>query len=113
MRGTLYCRFSGLVYFSSEYCMKTQKHAELIKAWADGAIIQAKYNQTWVDLSTPQWDENSIQYRIKPEEKQPVVRWKWAYKTDNSWVEMTRFMSESEVPSDWIIVEYTRMEFPE
>jgi hypothetical protein len=87
------------------------KHAELIKAWADGAVIQAKYNQTWVDVSTPQWDENSIQYRIKP--NQPVVRWKWAYKADNSWVEMTRFMSESEVPSSCIKLEYTRTEFPE
>ncbi len=45
------------------------KHAELIKAWADGAVIQCfstAYNQ-WLDIDTPSWD-NDTQYRIKPEE---------------------------------------------
>ena len=89
------------------------KHAELIKAWADGAEIQVKAcNLVWEDRENPYWATDR-EYRIKPEEKQTVVRWKWAYKTDNSWVEMTRFMSESEITSDCIKLEYTRTEFPE
>jgi hypothetical protein len=91
------------------------KHADLIKQWADGAQIQWFHDHygIWQDIvSSPYWMDG-VQYRIKPEEKQPVVRWKWAYKADNSWVEMTRFMSESEVPSDCIKLEYTRTEFPE
>ena len=93
--------------------MKPHKHAELIKAWADGAVIQfLNCSDDWIDVDNPRWHKEG-EYRIKPEEKKPVVRWKWAYKTDNSWVEMTRFMSESEVPSDCIKLEYTRMEFPE
>jgi hypothetical protein len=89
------------------------KHAELIKAWADGAVIQAKYNQTWVDMSTPQWDENSIRYRIKPE--QPVVRWKWAYQFNTFWYESEQFFTEEEVQfvGNYIKLEYTRQEFPD
>lgn len=49
--------------------MKTpHKHAEVIKAWADGATIQ-KYSLVtgnWEDLPNPSWLECS-QYRIKPE----------------------------------------------
>lgn len=42
------------------------KHAELIKAWADGALIQGKYNGVWVDCTrTPVW--NLDEYRVKPE----------------------------------------------
>jgi hypothetical protein len=43
------------------------KHAELIKAWADGAQIQGKSEYVeWHDLRHPSWDK-SWQYRIKPE----------------------------------------------
>jgi hypothetical protein len=52
--------------------MKTpHKHAELIKAWADGAIIQYKIGNEWVDLIGPVvigWYETG-QYRITPEPK--------------------------------------------
>jgi hypothetical protein len=45
------------------------KHAELIKAWADGAQIQGKSEYVeWHDLRHPSWDK-SWQYRIKPEPK--------------------------------------------
>lgn len=56
--------------------MKPHKHAELIKAWADGAEIQ--YNsidkQKWVDCNgfTPMWNTET-EYRIKPEPKPDVV----------------------------------------
>jgi hypothetical protein len=45
------------------------KHAELIKAWADGAKIEF-FNvfQEWVDADNPEWKEGCI-YRIKPKPK--------------------------------------------
>lgn len=61
--------------------MKTpHKHAELIKAWADGAEIQSRFvvsNDTneghvWVDTPNPAWDFEKI-YRIKPEPKPDVI----------------------------------------
>ena len=52
--------------------MKTpHTHAELIKAWADGAKIQCRNtcDPTWKDMGPqPCWFEH-IQYRIKPEPK--------------------------------------------
>jgi hypothetical protein len=58
--------------------MKTpHKHAELIKAWADGAIIQYKVNKftdIWEDcnLNYPKWHEE-YEYRIKSEPKPDIV----------------------------------------
>lgn len=103
--------------------MKPHKHAELIKAWADGATIQMKDKGTgkWVDLyATPSW-YNDYQYRIKPEEKKPVVRWKWAYKSHGQWIETEMFMTELEIEirhrtfpvERYCKLEYTRTEFEE
>jgi len=45
------------------------KHAELIKAWADGADIQVKNGDIWSDMDwNPKWDEQCV-YRIRPEPK--------------------------------------------
>jgi hypothetical protein len=47
--------------------MKHQ-HSELIKAWADGAVIQRMFNTTtemWVDDLNPYWFPGAV-YRIKP-----------------------------------------------
>lgn len=55
-----------------------QKHAELIKKWADGAIIQVKtLGGTWVDAcnNNPFWEPNH-EYRVKPT---LVKKWKWVY----------------------------------
>lgn len=46
------------------------KHAEVIKAWADGAQIQVRGNldRTWVDIpksETPIW-HHTLEYRVKP-----------------------------------------------
>lgn len=52
---------------------KPHKHAELIKAWADGAEIEV-YNpigDCWYYATVPLWDERN-QYRIKPEPKKVV-----------------------------------------
>ena len=51
---------------------KPPKHAELIKAWADGAEIEI-YSDTldaWRYISTPTWHKDRA-YRIKPK-----VKWK-------------------------------------
>jgi len=47
------------------------KHAEFIKAWADGCTIQVKnpYNDSWIDMSYPPSWETNTEYRIKPEKK--------------------------------------------
>ena len=50
------------------------KHAELIKAWADGAKIQyLNINEEWRDISSPNWGL-STDYRIKPEPKKVQIR---------------------------------------
>jgi hypothetical protein len=54
--------------------MKPHKHAELIKAWADGAIIQySTYGELWFDDDCPEWNDDSVIFRIKPEPKPDVV----------------------------------------
>jgi hypothetical protein len=95
------------------------KHADLIHAWADGAVIQCKINGHWWDAKPPHWNLD-YEYRIKPEEKQPVVRWQWAFEADvNTWEQYCRFMTEEEARArlaskfKYIKLEWTRTEFPE
>lgn len=48
------------------------KHAAVIKAWADGAIVQINYrdpDSNWYDIKQPTWDIKHG-YRIKPEKKE-------------------------------------------
>ena len=65
--------------------MTPHKHAELIKAWADGAEIQKYCNKPknsqvnvqgfiprWVDEITPSWGYG-YEYRIKPTPKPDVI----------------------------------------
>lgn len=52
------------------------KHAELIKAWADGAIIQEKYSFNDWRVFDGYWQQDeAYDYRIKPEPKPDVVRY--------------------------------------
>jgi hypothetical protein len=99
--------------------MKPHKYAEIIKAWADGAQIQwrdPKYDEFgWEDIKEPSW-LTFLEYRIKPEEKKPVVRWLWAYKTPTGWVSTSTFCTEGEAghsKHERFKLEYTRTEFPE
>ena len=102
--------------------MKPHKHAELIKAWADGAEIEfwSSPDNKWYLTERPSWDAWKT-YRIKPEKKKPVVMWKWAYKSHGSWLESEMFMSEIEIEirqktfpvEKYFKLEYTRTEFPE
>jgi hypothetical protein len=52
------------------------KHAELIKAWADGAQIQSRNDISgyWEDNRLPMWAQDTM-YRIKPEPKPDVVKY--------------------------------------
>lgn len=58
---------------------KPHKHAELIKKWADGAIIQYKggTSEVWTDCGDnhPYWSRD-VNYRVKPN---LVKKWKWVY----------------------------------
>ena len=60
---------------------KPHKHAELIKKWADGAIIQWR-NQDgrWYDVraNRPIWDEG-IEYRVKPTK---VIKYRWIFESE-------------------------------
>src|SRR5690606_5521425 len=71
------------------------KHAELIKAWADGAEIQIKLSDgIWKDIEYPNWG-TYVEYRVKPEED-PYRELKEAYKAGktiqilhvNSWLNL-------------------------
>ena len=101
------------------------KHADLIHAWADGAEVQILkridvrhggkdldiVEEHWVDDDSPDWDIFT-QFRIKPEEKKPVVRWLWAF--DDGFV--SRFLTEEEAKNSGrtlFKIEWSRMEFPE
>lgn len=55
--------------------MKPHKHAELIKAWADGAEIQWRWghiNDEWETTTSPHW-QSDCEFRIKPQPKPDVV----------------------------------------
>lgn len=47
-------------------------HADLIKAWADGAEIEYfdQCDQEWTVVHSPSWAED-IKYRIKPPKRKP------------------------------------------
>ena len=89
------------------------KHADLIHAWADGQQIQFRLpNGTWANTDSPNWQDIN-EYRIKPEEKKPVVRWLWAYQVGAGWA-MTDFLSTDEVRTSGLVkLEWSRTEFPE
>lgn len=56
---------------------KPHKHAAIIKAWADGAIIQVWSNVNgWKDVpgNLPLWSVN-CEYRVKPEPKPDIIRY--------------------------------------
>jgi hypothetical protein len=58
---------------------KPHKHAEIIKAWADGAAIQCRMIDRgghWIDSDDPHW-LCTFEYRVKPEPKKQI--WVRAY----------------------------------
>ena len=69
--------------------MKPHKHAELIKAWADGAEIQYWNGsiEQWKDGDREEmsWYED-YQYRIKPEPKPDIYCMEYFYLSDGDWM---------------------------
>ena len=53
--------------------MKQHKWHKEIKAWADGAEIEARWwkDKSWLVDDNPDWNEENIDYRIKPQPKEP------------------------------------------
>jgi hypothetical protein len=49
------------------------KHAEIIKAWADGAEIEIKGKNGWIVFHNPDWYDD-YEYRVKPTPKPDVVK---------------------------------------
>ena len=95
--------------------MKPHKHAELIKAWADGAEIECKFKSgNWRTVEYPDWANPLEEYRIKPEEKKPVVRWKCVYENTHGYLcETEYFYTDEEIKQckGYTRLEYTRTEF--
>jgi len=99
--------------------MKPHKHAELIKAWADGAEIEERYidkdNQDfydWVEFNGDWSYIDNYEYRIKPEAKPDIVLWASMHPTKSNvyyshhfgganlkltWDEKTRKLKSAEV----------------
>ena len=95
------------------------KHAELIKAWADGAVIQHKCDLGWIDVAqnNPHWLPNT-EYRIKPEEKKTVVKYLWAIDKGNGFALHPFFVADGSIPYPSIRygaqrLDWSRTEFEE
>jgi hypothetical protein len=91
--------------------MKPHKHAELIKAWADGAEIEELDHTSWVKRDNPCWFLG-MEYRIKPAPKPDIVKYievypeargcmsSWKGENDNlrlTWDSETRRLKKAEV----------------
>lgn len=94
---------------------KPHVHAEVIKAWADGATVQARRKGSeWRTAVHPRW-YTCIEYRVKPE---PVVRWQWAVAntTGDALIRTRMYYTEAELDAGWrpkmaIRIEESRKEF--
>lgn len=78
---------------------KPHKHAELIKAWAEGAEIEQRYfeehySEHWQSFEGD-WDDGCLDFRIKPQKQ--VKRWLYAYIEDGVWVQGQAFFSDEEI----------------
>lgn len=79
-------------------------HAEVIKAWADGAQAQYYALGEWHDMvDEPIWYRDT-QFRIKPEQKHKVKRWQWIIK--NSLFPETYFIPSELMTEDAAIKSY-------
>lgn len=96
-------------------------HAELIKAWSDGATIEFfnTLSKSWEECpeNIPLWHE-SLYYRVKPKENKPVVRWMWAMKLtvfkgcdDTHWSCLGDFFTEDEIQKKYALAEVVKLEW--
>jgi len=68
------------------------KHTEIIKAWADGAEIESRTlcthagnSNQWHETTNPAWNNNNLDFRIKPETKPDYIT--FLTFTKNGWSE--------------------------
>jgi hypothetical protein len=65
------------------------KHAEVIKAWADGAEIEARFLRAggWTNWRLQEdnfvWYQSNAEYRVKPEPKPDIDMYAYAYNYHN------------------------------
>jgi hypothetical protein len=78
------------------------KHYDCIIAWANGAEIQQRDCLTggWFtcDPNLIDWDEYT-EYRLKPNDSKPVVRWMWMRRVDatmGAWLVDSHLFTEDE-----------------
>lgn len=69
------------------------KHAEVIKAWADGAKIECRGPKSpdWIDSTDPQWFESHY-YRVKPAQPDKIYP-----KTDMTEMDMSNEWSKARI----------------
>ena len=83
---------------------KPHKHAEFIKAKADGATIQFQYkgsdsDSIWHDMVEDDWQfQDNLQFRIKP----PAPKWPETTMTGKELHEI--YMGDSGIPRESIVV---------
>lgn len=83
------------------------KHAEVIKAWADGAEIQYKVRNSWVDADRrPAWHPEG-EYRVKPKEVKLVPYYRVVYLDPYNLLRESSILVKcskefiDEVPTNW------------
>lgn len=76
-----------------ELVSRPEKHCDVIKAWADGATIQAYYDNTWNTCIKPSFDD-SISYRVKP----VITTYSETNKFDVYYAASAPFNNESNIP---------------
>lgn len=63
-----------------------RKHADLIKQWADGAVIEFKdQDNKWLEChdNKPEWHDN-LEYRVKPEIQPETITYRlWLCKSED------------------------------
>ena len=64
--------------------MTQHKWHKEIKAWADGAQIEACSTGIWFETDYPVWHSSDHQFRIKPQPKKP--KYLYAIQTENKGV---------------------------
>ena len=78
---------------------KPHKHAEVIKAWADGAQIQFRLvpDDEWEDIHDPTW-VSDVEYRVKPAN---VVRFAGVARGPNGSHQIFQGVTSRECATKW------------
>lgn len=88
---------------------KPHKHAEVIKAWADGVEIEYRDppDEQWSDAPCPNW-YTSLEYRVKPQPKKYKVDvWLTFKKKDGVFITSWSREPPSYIIPDEIVIHHT------